>query len=212
MRADRRENPESRYRGRSLVVSAAIPMGATATFGPQKGVGQDDIARLDQTLGRFAALAEEAIARRAAQNPGAGAAGGLGFALQAIGATARAGAEVVADLIGLDAALAGAEWLITGEGKSDRQTLAGKAPLVVARRARRAGVPATLVSGAIDSEALAELGAHFAGCFALPGAPMTLGECMARSEDLLAGRAEQLARLWQAARTGPRLVQGQATA
>ena len=178
------------------------PRGATATFGPQKGVRQEDIAAFDATLAHFAALAERAVGREAATNTGAGAAGGLGFALLLVGGKLRAGAEVVADLIGLDAALDGADWLITGEGRTDRQTLAGKAPFVVARRARRTGVPPTLLSGAVDAAALADLGRVFAGCFALPDGPMALAECVEHADALLADRAEQIARLWFAARAG----------
>ena len=151
------------------------------------------IATIDATLARFAALAERAIGRSAADRPGAGAAGGLGFALQLVGGSFRSGAEVVADLIGLDAALAGADWAFTGEGRTDRQTLLRKAPFVVAERARAAGVPITLLSGAVDAAALPELGRVFDGCFALPAGPMTLADCIAGADALLADRAEQIA-------------------
>lgn len=175
------------------------PGGATAVFGPQKGVDGDLIASIDQRLDAFARLAETALGRRAADTPGAGAAGGLGFALLLLGGRLAPGAEIVADLIGLDRALAGAHWLITGEGRSDTQTLAGKAPWIAARRAHAAGVPATLLAGAIDAEALPALGTVFAGCFALPDGPLTLDASLSRVEALLADRAEQIARLWRAA-------------
>ncbi len=169
--------------------------GATAIFGPQKGVRETDIARYDEALRHFAALAEDAVGRAVAQRPGAGAAGGLGFAFQLIGGTFASGAEVVADLIGLDAALTGADWAITGEGRSDGQTLLAKAPFVVAQHAARHGVPVTLVSGAVDPAALAQLGPHFAGCFGLPNGPMSLDDCIAGARELLAARGEQLGRL-----------------
>jgi glycerate kinase len=174
--------------------------GATAIFGPQKGVRPEEVAAFDATIGRFAALAEAAVGRSAAANPGAGAAGGLGFALQLVGGTFHSGAEVVAGLIGLDAALTGAEWAFTGEGRSDAQTLLRKAPFVVAERARARGVPVTLLSGAVDARALPELGRVYAGCFALPSGPATLDQCIAGAADLLADRAEQVARVWDAAR------------
>jgi glycerate kinase len=174
--------------------------GATAVFGPQKGVQPGDVATLDATLSRYAGLAERAVRRRVADQPGAGAAGGLGFALQLVGASFRSGAEVVADLIGLDAALKGATWAFSGEGRSDRQTLLRKAPLVVAERARAAGVPITLLSGAIDATALPELSKVFSGCFALPSGPMSLADCIAGADTLLADRAEQIARAFDAAR------------
>lgn len=173
--------------------------GATAIFGPQKGVRAGEVATFDATVGRFAALVEDALGRRAAERPGAGAAGGLGFALQLVGGHFASGAEVVADLIGLDAALAGADWAIAGEGKSDAQTLLGKAPLVVARRAAQAGVPVTLLSGAIDASAIPALAPTFAGCFALPCGPATLEASVAGAAALLADRAEALARLFDSA-------------
>jgi glycerate kinase len=137
----------------------------------------------------------------------------LGFALQLLGGEPRSGAEVVADLVGLDAALAGAVWLITGEGHTDAQTLLGKTPLVVAGRASLRHVPATLISGGIDRAALPDLGRHFAGCFALPAGPSTLEACVADAEALLADRAEQVARLWAAAGVkAPRAADRPATA
>lgn len=174
--------------------------GATAIFGPQKGVPRARLAEYDRRIANFATLAEGAIGRRAQDCPGAGAAGGLGFALQLIGGGMRSGAEVVADLIGLDDALTGADWAITGEGRSDAQTALGKTPLIVARRAAAKRLPATLISGSVDRAALPELGRHFAGCFALPSGPASLELCVADAAALLAERAEQVARLFDAAR------------
>jgi glycerate kinase len=174
-------------------------LGATAVFGPQKGVSESAVANIDATLSRYASAIELALGREAATRPGAGAAGGLGFALQLLGGVPRSGAEVIADVVGLDQALAGSDWAITGEGRSDAQTLLRKAPYVVAERARAAGVPATLLSGAIDGTALPELGRHYAGCFALSDGPVTLDDAMKRAGSLLADRAEAIARLWQAA-------------
>ncbi len=170
-------------------------MGATAIFGPQKGVQADGIARIDAVLQRFAGLAQEALRVDVAGRPGSGAAGGLGFALQLVGGSVRSGAEVVAELIALDAAIEGADWVITGEGRSDRQTLLSKAPFVVAKHANALGVPVTLLSGAVDASALDDLHPHFAGCFALPGGPMPLDACIRDAAPLLAARAEALGRL-----------------
>ena len=164
------------------------PLGATAIFGPQKGVRDDQREAIDRTLARFAALAEAAVHSApddpVAHRPGAGAAGGLGFALQLIGGRFASGAEVVASLIGLDDALRDADWVITGEGRTDAQTLLGKAPYVVAQAAGRAGVPVSLLSGAIDDRSLAAIASHFAGCFALPAGPATLAECIAQTRPL----------------------------
>ncbi len=169
--------------------------GATAVFGPQKGVADADVAIIDATLARYADAVEAALGRRVQHAPGAGAAGGLGFALQLIGATFRSGADVVADAIGLDAALAGAHWAITGEGRSDAQTAMRKAPWVVAERAHARGVPVSLLSGAVDPAALPVLAPQFAGTFALPPGPRTLAESLAHADAWLADRAEAMARL-----------------
>src|SRR6202158_5757556 len=149
----------------------AGPRGATAIFGPQKGVRPERIGELDARLARFAALVEKALGKTAHDRPGAGAAGGLGFALQLLGGEMRSGAEVVADLVGLDKAIQGAHWAITGEGRSDSQTLLGKTPLVVASRAAKANVPATLISGAVEREALPQLPPVSPGGFRSPTAP-----------------------------------------
>jgi len=176
-------------------------LGATAIFGPQKGVRADDVAAIDATLAAFAHLAEGAFGRAAADLPGAGAAGGLGFALQLLGGRMQSGAEVMCDLVELDAALAQADWAFTGEGRSDRQTLLAKAPFIVARRAAAHGVPVTLVSGGVDAAALDALGAHFAGCFGLPDGPLDLAACIANAAPLLEARAVSIGRLVAAHRT-----------
>ncbi|WP_179403905.1 glycerate kinase [Burkholderia guangdongensis] len=174
--------------------------GATAVFGPQKGVTPEQVATLDAALGHFADLLEAALGRKGRDLPGAGAAGGLGFALHMLGARFEAGAEVVARQIGLDAALEGADWLITGEGRSDAQTLHGKAPFIACRHARDAGVPASLLSGAVDSAALPALSEHFRGCFSPAPGPITLDVAIRDAARLLANEAEQLTRLKYGAR------------
>jgi glycerate kinase len=169
--------------------------GATAVFGPQKGVAPAQVAPLDAVLERFATMLETALGRTARALPGAGAAGGLGFALHMLGAQFQPGAEVVAVQQGLDVALSGANWLITGEGRSDTQTLRGKAPFIACQHARAAGVPASLLSGAVDPSALAHLSAHFDGCFSPAPGPITLEAAIRDAAMLLANAAEQLTRI-----------------
>ncbi len=169
--------------------------GATAIFGPQKGVRPEQVATLDAALGHYADLAEAALGRQVRELPGAGAAGGLGFALHLLGARFEAGAEVVARQIGLDAALDGAHWLVTGEGRSDAQTLHGKAPFIACRHAATAGVPASLLSGAVDSAALSQLSEHFDGCFSPAPGPITLEVAIRDAARLLENEAEQLTRV-----------------
>lgn len=169
--------------------------GATAIFGPQKGVTPTQVKDIDAALAHFADVLEPALQRTARDNPGAGAAGGLGFALHMLGARFEPGAEVVARKIGLDAALENASWLITGEGRSDVQTLHGKAPFIACKHARAVGVEATLLSGGMDPAALPRLSEFFSGCFSPAPGPITLEVAIRDAATLLANEAEQLTRL-----------------
>jgi glycerate 2-kinase len=174
-------------------------MGATAIFGPQKGVAKHDIARVDDVIANYAARLEAALQKSAKDKPGAGAAGGLGYALQLLGAKFASGAETVAELIALKDACVGADWLITGEGRSDVQTLLGKTPFAAAQIARKHGaknLQATLLSGGIDPAALTKLNEVFnGGCFSLVPGPITLDQAVIRGAEFLSNTAEQLVRL-----------------
>jgi glycerate 2-kinase len=124
------------------------PDGAAEVFGPQKGASPDQIAELASGLRRWAAVVAAATGTDRSQAPGAGAAGGVGFAaLAVLGAQARPGIELVLDLVDFGAALDGAALVIIGEGSLDTQTLAGKAPAGVARAAVRRGIPVVAVAG-----------------------------------------------------------------
>ncbi len=134
--------------------------GAAAVFGPQKGATAADVVTLDRGLRHLYALMENNLGRRVAERPGAGAAGGLGAAmLLCFHATMRPGIDVVIEASGLRDLLAGASFVVTGEGRVDLQTLSGKAPAGVARLARACGVPAIAVAGSLESvEALWQSG------------------------------------------------------
>lgn len=124
------------------------PHGAAAVYGPQKGADPDDVLRLDDALGHWADVVAAATGRDLRDVPGAGAAGGVGFALAAVlGAAARPGADIVFELTRLLDLIPGAELVITGEGSLDEQTLRGKAPAAVAAAAHAAGVPVVAVAG-----------------------------------------------------------------
>ncbi|GAB0170688.1 glycerate kinase [Lysinibacillus sp. CTST325] len=125
--------------------------GATAVFGPQKGVKAHQIAYFDSCLKQFADIVEKQFDIRLHDYRGAGAAGGMGGALIAfLNGSFHAGIEIVMNAVQLKKQLKGAEFVMTGEGKSDRQTLHGKAPIGVAKAATLANVQAILLSGAID--------------------------------------------------------------
>ena len=124
------------------------PDGAAAVYGPQKGASPAEVALLDEGLRGWAAVVAAATGTDWSHAPGAGAAGGVGFAaLAVLGATRRPGVELVLDLAGFEDALDGADLVITGEGSLDAQSLAGKAPVGVARAAARLGIPVVAVTG-----------------------------------------------------------------
>ena len=165
------------------------PDGAAAIFGPQKGASPADVAVLDDNLATLVgALADAAgdTARRAADLPGAGAAGGVGYAALFLGATRRPGIEVVMDLVDLDQVLAGADVVITGEGSLDGQSLGGKTPLGVARRARDHGVPTVLaVCGRTTLDERERRGAGFDRVWALTDIESDVSRCMSEAGPLL---------------------------
>ena len=124
------------------------PHGAAAVYGPQKGASPEDVVLLDAALARWAAVARHATGVDAADRPGAGAAGGVGFAaIVFLGAEIRSGIEYLLELLRVRAAIDGARLVVTGEGSLDDQTLRGKAPAGVAAAARAAGVPTVAVAG-----------------------------------------------------------------
>ena len=126
------------------------PDGAAAVYGPQKGATPELVEELDAALSHFPDVVEEAVSRRLRDEPGAGAAGGLGFGLMAFcGARLQPGVELALDSLEADRVLEGASLVVTAEGMLDAQTLAGKLPLGVARRARRHDVPVVAVGGAV---------------------------------------------------------------
>ncbi|MDO9396347.1 MAG: glycerate kinase [Herbiconiux sp.] len=120
------------------------PLGAAAVFGPQKGLDPEGVVRAETGLQRLAALLGGDP-----DEPGAGAAGGTGFALRLWGAELAPGADAIAELVGLRAAIEDADLVVTGEGQFDYQSLAGKVPGCVAGLARAAGTPAAVVAGRI---------------------------------------------------------------
>ena len=130
--------------------------------------------------------------------PGSGAAGGLGFAAKAfLNAQFRPGVEVVAELVGLAEAVYGADLVITGEGRFDAQTLRGTTPFGVARIAKQQGVPVIVIAGTLGDgyEQMYEHGVDAA--FALPAGPMSLDQACANAPQLLRERARDIARVWR---------------
>ena len=130
------------------------PLGATYTFGRQKGVLPEQMQPLDQGLACVAQAIETCLHKRVAVVPGAGAAGGMGAGvLGFLGGTLKSGIELVLDAADFDAHLQSADIVFTGEGKIDGQSVYGKVPVGIGRRAKLAGVPCIALCGAIGEGA-----------------------------------------------------------
>ncbi|MDX3188825.1 glycerate kinase [Streptomyces sp. MN03-5084-2B] len=166
------------------------PRGAAAVYGPQKGASPADVETLDAALRHWASIAGPGFAAR----PGAGAAGGVGFAAMAVlGARLRPGIELLLDLLGFDAALAGVSLVVTGEGSLDEQTLAGKAPAGVARAAAAHGIPCVAVSGRCRLSSVELADAGISAAYALTDLEPDPARCMAEAAPLLRRLAHRVA-------------------
>lgn len=171
------------------------PRGASAVFGPQKGADEAQVAYLDGCLARYADLLEQATGRRAADIPGAGAAGGLGFGLlSALDARIVPGIEAVLDAVHFDSRVQGASLVVTGEGRIDGQSAQGKAPVGVARRAARAGVMTVAIAGSIGTDIEGLYAQGIRGLFSAVCRPMPLEEAMRNAPRLIADAAERAGR------------------
>ncbi|HEU5035179.1 MAG TPA: glycerate kinase [Mycobacteriales bacterium] len=127
------------------------PNGASAVYGPQKGADRAAVLDLDDALRRWADVVEPACGRPGLRDePGAGAAGGIGFALLALGATRASGLRLVAEAVGLADRVAAADLVVTGEGTFDSQSLRGKVVAGVAAVAQQLGVPCVVVAGQVS--------------------------------------------------------------
>ena len=152
--------------------------GAAMVFARQKGATPEMLPMLENRALRFARASARHFGFDRSHRPGAGAAGGLGYAfMQYLNADVRPGADLLFDLCGFDGALGGATCVITGEGHADRQTLMGKLPVRVMLRAKAKGVPAWLLAGrADDKDKLLKAG--FARVESITPDGMTLAEAM----------------------------------
>jgi glycerate kinase len=135
------------------------PTGASAVFGPQKGATPADVEILEAALTQLATVSYKTLGNVNPQRPGVGAAGGLGFALvEFLGAETKPGVDEVAETVGLERAVSGADWVLTGEGSVDAQTVMGKTPFGVAQVAVRAGARVAIFAGRVAPDASVLLG------------------------------------------------------
>jgi glycerate kinase len=180
------------------VVTPLLGMfGATKTYGPQKGLAEDEILVVDRILDELvvAACGSAPADRRVAEQPGAGAAGGLGFALMLLGATTRPGVDFVRDAVGLAAACADHDLVVTGEGTYDHSSRSGKVVHGVATTAAEAARPCIVLAGqvTVGSREMRAMGVESAYAAAdLVG----VDRAVADPNGSLASLAERVARTW----------------
>ncbi|MCH8222050.1 MAG: glycerate kinase [Chloroflexi bacterium] len=171
------------------------PDGASAVFGPQKGATPELVEQLDAALSRFADVIERDLGKAVRNNPGAGAAGGLGAGLMAfLNANLKAGVDIVLDAVDLDAHLEGSDLVITGEGQIDHSTIFNKAPVGVAERAKERGIPVIAIAGGLGEGYRETHEKGIDAAFTLVSGPMPLDDAIANTADLLAGVAEEIMR------------------
>lgn len=174
--------------------------GAAATYGPQKGASPDDVRTLDERLAGWADALDLATDRRERDTPGAGAAGGVGYALLALQGRFRSfglqpGIELVMTVTRFEVALADADLVITGEGRIDAQTAFGKTALGVARRAKDAGIRCIAIGGGVAPEGIAALVPFDTIVVPVVERPISVEEAMAAGSAPLERAAERIARL-----------------
>lgn len=177
------------------------PSGCSAVFGPQKGADAQTVEKMDRWLDRYACLAAKVCKEADPLYPGAGAAGGLGFALRTfLHASLEPGVSLVLRETGLEEKLAGADLVITGEGRLDGQTAMGKAPAGVAALAKKYGKPVVAFAGCIAGDAGLCHAQGIDAYFPILRGPMTAQEAMEPGNAIqnVADAAEQVCRLWSA--------------
>jgi glycerate kinase len=179
------------------------PQGAAAVFGPQKGATPEQVELLDRHLGHLAAVIKRDLGIELASLPGAGAAGGLAAGLVAfLGARVASGFATVAAAVDLAGRLRGCDLVLTGEGRVDGQTLGGKVIAGVAAAAQAQGIPVVVLAGGVESDAYALHEQGVVALLSIVPAPLDLAEAEARAPQLVARAAEEVVRLWRAARRG----------
>ena len=179
------------------------PKGAAAVFGPQKGAQPQDVSTLERGLRQWSELVSQATRRNDTERPGAGAAGGAGYAaLAVLDAQIRPGIELILDLIDFDAKVVGADLVVTGEGSLDEQSLAGKAPIGVARAAAKAGVPVIAVAGRLQLSQQRLQEAGISAAYPLSDLEPDPARSIANASSLLRQLGGHIAREWFAADSG----------
>jgi glycerate 2-kinase len=168
--------------------------GASSVFGPQKGATKEQVKELDQQLLHYSQLLKREKGIDFHDTNGAGAAGGLGFAFLHLNGKIQSGAKLVAEASNLSTAIREADWILTGEGQSDYQTLFGKLPSYVASIAKQHHKPVSLICGSLG-EGYQDLYKDFTSCHSIAIGPMALQESISRAEELLYHETRNIVRI-----------------
>ncbi len=192
------------WAGVELVVASDVDVpllgfhGASAGFAEQKGASPEQAQRLERALGDFAAAACDAagVPRGLAREPGAGAAGGLGFGLFLLGARRVPGAAAVLDAVGLRERVAAADLVVTGEGTFDWQSLRGKVVSAVATVGLELGTPVVVLAGQVLVGRREALAIGVESAYPVADGPAQVAAALADPAGTLAARAERVARTW----------------
>ncbi len=178
--------------------------GASYVYGPQKGANSDMVKELDRALAHYACILKRDLGKDVEHVPGAGAAGGLGAGLIAfLGAELYSGIDLVIDTLEIDHEVKNADLIITGEGRLDKQSLRGKVPIGIAKRAKKYGIPVLVLAGSVEvsSKDLHESG--ITAAFAITDGPMNIEEAFRRAPELLEKKAAALINFYGVVKTPP---------
>jgi len=168
------------------------PNGASAVYGPQKGADKAAVEELEAALTNFANVVERWKGSELRKNPGAGAAGGLGFGLMAFcNARMESGINTILNLVDFENQLEGADLVITGEGRIDGQSIRGKVPVGVAMRAKKCGIPVLAIVGDIGADAKRVFKYGIDSIMSTVDRAMGKDEAMARSSEALRDAAQR---------------------
>ncbi len=172
------------------------PMGAATVFGPQKGADPQTVTLLEQRLTAWGAVLDRTAGEPVSAAPGAGAAGGIGAALLALGGRRASGAALVAEHIGLAGAIAAAQLIVTGEGRFDDQSLHGKVISALARGAGARGIPLVVLAGQVTLDARALTAAGVQAAFAVADYAGSVQLAIEDAANQLTGLARRTASAW----------------
>jgi len=168
------------------------PKGASKIYGPQKGATPEMVKKLDESLVYFAEIIKRDLNKDVKDIPGAGAAGGLGVSLMAfLDAELRPGIEIIIEIVKLEQAIKDADLVITGEGKIDSQTIYGKAPIGVAKIAKKYNIPVIAVAAIISDDADIVYQYGISSLISVTGQPMRLDESVPNKIVLIKNNIKQ---------------------